>query len=103
MQKLGIYSTRTHLHADTNPGAPGRGSGPSWPPGLHDDLKLPSGRTIGETDTDSLRHEFARLGVAEAQTAGRHILCQRYAELLAAIGEAASEKAIAEFLESKRV
>jgi len=21
MQKLGIYSTRTHLHADTNPGA----------------------------------------------------------------------------------
>jgi hypothetical protein len=100
MQRLGIYST--HLHADTNPGRPSAGHGPTWPPTLFDHLKLPSGKLLGEVPTESLRHELARIGVKDAHTAGRHIIAERYAAILMEIGEAASEKAIAEFLESKR-
>jgi hypothetical protein len=100
MQSLKMFTTTSHK--DTNPGAPGTGKGPTWPAGLHDHLKFPNGKTIGATDTDTLRHEFARLGIADAHTAGRHILCDRYAMKLMQIGEAASEKAIAEWLESKR-
>jgi hypothetical protein len=71
--------------------------------GWFSDLKLPDGRTLGQVDTDSLRREFARLGIDGAHTFGRNVLCEKYAAKLMEVGEAASEAAIAAFLESKRV
>lgn len=101
MQKLGIYST--HLHADTNPGAPGKFSGPRWASTVFDLLLLPNGRKIGDVPNEDLRHEFARLGIEDAHTLGREALCQRYSDTLRKIGDAAASKAIAEFLQSKKV
>jgi hypothetical protein len=100
MQKLGIYST--HLHADTNPGAPGKGSGPTWAPTDFDHLKLPSGALLGKLNNEQLRSELLRLNVPGAATDGRHIIAERYGALLMEIHDKAGEAAIAAFLESKR-
>jgi hypothetical protein len=64
------------------PGAPAPNRGQSWPPGQHDKLKLPSGKTIGETDNETLRRELIRLDVEDAATVGRHILAERYSSML---------------------
>jgi hypothetical protein len=93
----------TRKHFDTNPARPGAGKGPTWPTSLHDHLPLPPPyKTVGETPTEVLRGVFAKLNIADAHTAGRHILCEAYARMLMAIGEAASERAIAEWLEKHR-
>jgi hypothetical protein len=92
----------TTSDADTNPAAPGKGKGPTWAGGIHDDLKLPSGATIGSVDNEKLRAELARLGIEGSHSDGRHILCARYARLLQQVFNSAGEKAVAEFLQEKR-
>jgi hypothetical protein len=89
-------------HRDTNPGAPGKGAGPSWPRTSHDHLKLPSGKTIGETDNENLRSELTRLGIEESQTAGRERIIEKYAELINAVARAGADKAVAEWLQNHR-
>jgi hypothetical protein len=52
-----------------------------------DDLPLPGGGTIGTTiDVQILRRIFHKMGIPEAHTAGKNILCERYRALLAKIG-----------------
>ena len=63
-----------------------------------DDLPLPGNTTIGKTDTDTLRRVLHKLGVPEAYTAGRNALCERYRQMLAKIGNSASDNAITEYL-----
>ena len=71
--------------------------------GLYDHLKLPSGRIVGQVNNEELRAELARFPeIADVHTAGRNTLLQRYAMLLMTVGDRASEKAIAEFLQSKK-
>jgi hypothetical protein len=66
-----LVSSKLFDHSDTNPGASGKNSGPTWTRGLHDDLSLPNGSVIGQTDNETLRRIFAGLGIADAWTLGR--------------------------------
>jgi hypothetical protein len=66
----------------------------------HDNLLLPNGRTVGETSTEELRPILARF-VDGAHTLGRAILVAKYAEVIREVSEAASMKAITEFLKAK--
>jgi hypothetical protein len=83
-------------------GAPAGISGPKWASGLFDGLKLPSGKTIAETNNEDLRGQFAKLGIPDAHTAGRDVLCQRYSEVLAKVFNDAGDAAVAAFLEKNR-
>ena len=87
------------LHADTNPGAPSQAKGPTWSPGPFDSLRLPSGKTIGESSNEEVRTQLLRLNIEGAATDGRNIICGRYAGLLADLGKVAADKATQEFLE----
>ena len=97
-----LVSTNTLNHADTNPGAPGKGSGPTWARGQHDDLALPNGSVIGQTDNETLRRIFAGLGIEGAHRDGRDILVGRYVRMLKNIFDEVGNKAVTAFLESKR-
>ena len=88
--------------ADSNPGAPHKGTGPNWARGQHDDLSLPNGSVIGQTDNESLRRIFADLGIADAWTLGRDRLVERYVQMLKKIFDEAGNRAVSDFLESKR-
>jgi hypothetical protein len=68
-----------------------------------DDLPLPGeGRTIGNTDDISLRRTFAKMQIPEAWTAGRDILCERYRQTLAKIGNSTSDQSIIDWLEQHK-
>jgi hypothetical protein len=68
-----------------------------------DDLPLPGGGTIGGTvDVQILRRIFHRLGIPEAHTAGKNILCERYRALLAKIGNSTDDPAVIAFLEKHK-
>ena len=88
--------------ADSNPGRASAIKGPRWPSTPQDYLKLPNGATIGQTDNDALRREFIRLGVADAATDGRHILCARYSAMLGKIHDDAGQAAVAAWLQKNR-
>src|SRR5262249_8888491 len=77
-----IVSSKLFDHTDTNPGAPSRNSGPTRSRGQHDDLSLPNGSVIGQTDNESLRRIFAGLGIPDAWTLGRDRLVERYVQML---------------------
>jgi hypothetical protein len=58
---------------------------------------------VGATDNERLRQELARVGGIEGvHTEGRNIILARYAALLQRIHDAAGEKAVAVFLQSKK-
>jgi hypothetical protein len=59
--------------------------------------------TIGTTiDVQILRRVFHKMGIPEAHTAGKNILCERYRKLLATIGNNTDHLAITEFLEKHK-
>jgi hypothetical protein len=90
-------------HPDTNPGRPGTNRGPQWPRGHHDDLMTPSGSTIGLTPTESLRQQFAQLGIPGAHTRPRNEIVSDYYQMLRKIHDDAGSIAVDAFLQSKRV
>jgi hypothetical protein len=84
------------------PGAAAPNKGQSWPPGQHDSLKLPDGKLIGQTDTDTLRRQLAKIGVEGAHSDGRHIIAARYAALLQKLRDDAGNAAVDTFLANHR-
>jgi hypothetical protein len=64
----------------------------------YSDAPLPGGRKAGDVGTDELRQILSRLGVEGAHSLGRNVLLEKYRAMLAKIGNAASNKAIADFL-----
>jgi hypothetical protein len=91
----------TTPHFDTNPARQGTGKGPTWAAGLHDDLKLPSGRLVGQVNNEELRAELARVGIEGAHSDGRNIIVARYAAILQNVFNLAGNAAVAAFLQSK--
>ena len=83
-------------------GAPAGTSGPKWASGLYDGLKLPSGKTIVETNNEELRSQFAKIGLLGAHSDGREVLCQRYATLLSQIHDDAGKAAVDKWLQDNR-
>jgi hypothetical protein len=71
-------------------------------PRPHDALPLPGGGSIGSTDNESLRRILHQLGIAEAHSAGRPVLCSRYNDLLAKVRTEAGNIALSEFLANHR-
>jgi hypothetical protein len=69
---------------------------------LFDGLRLPSGKTIGETSNEEFRRLMDRVGNSRRDTAGREVLCQRYSEVLAKVFNDAGDAAVAAFLEKNR-
>jgi hypothetical protein len=93
----------TSSAAFEQPGAPARDNkGPMHAPGLHDDLALPNGSTVGQTDNETLRQQLLKLNIPGAATEGRHIICQRYSETLRKIFNDAGSKAVDVWLQSNR-
>jgi len=69
----------------------------------HDQMPLPeTDRTVGETDTESLRGIFAKFGIADAWTAGRSVIVSRYADLIGKIYAEAGAVAVKQFLSERR-
>jgi hypothetical protein len=92
----------TTPHFDTNPARQGTGKGPTWAAGPHDDLKLPSGRLVGQVNNEELRAELSGL-VEGAHVDGRNVIVARYAAVLLSVFNRAGNAAVVEFLESKRI
>jgi hypothetical protein len=67
----------------------------------HDDLKLPSGKTVRETDTDSLRRELSQFEIEGVYTRPRAEIVADYASILQKIFDEAGHRALAELLEKK--
>jgi hypothetical protein len=88
---------------DPNPGAPHRSTGPKWSPTPNDGLLLPSGKTVGAADSETLRSEFSRLSVPGFNhSLGRNAAIELYANHLAAIGKAGADAAVAAWLQNNR-
>jgi hypothetical protein len=68
----------------------------------HDDLSLPNGSVIGQTDNETLRRIFADLGIPDAWTLGCDRLVERYVAMLKKIFDDASQRAVSAFLDSKK-
>jgi hypothetical protein len=89
--------------ADDNPGRPGSNTGPHHSPTQYDNLPLPpDGRLLGDEPNETLRSVLARLGIPDAHTAGRSILAERYAKLISDVRRAGGDKALGDFLQSRR-
>jgi hypothetical protein len=64
---------------------------------------LPSGQSIGKTDSDFLRREFTRLAIPGfVPTMGRLAAVELYAKHLGAIGKAGFDGAVAYWLSKHR-
>jgi hypothetical protein len=86
-----------------NPGAPGKGRGPTWSSaGANDSLLLPSGKTIAETPDPELRTALDALGIEGAHRDGRNIIVQRYADLIANFRQKAGDAAITAYLAANK-
>jgi hypothetical protein len=86
-----------------NPGGPGSNKGPHHSPTPYDHLPLPpDGRLLGNESNESLRSVLARLGVEGAHTDGRPVIAERYAKLVSEVRRAGGDKAVIDFLQSKR-
>jgi hypothetical protein len=97
-----LTSTQTFDHPDNNPGAPGKSTGPKWSRGPHDDLMLPNGSVVGQTDNETLRRLFAGLGIEGAWTRPRNELVADYVRVLKKVFDTAGNAAVTAFLESKK-
>jgi hypothetical protein len=97
-----IVSTKLFDHADTNPGSSKKGSGPTWARGQHDDLSLPNGSVIGQTDNETLRQIFAGLGIPAAHTLGRDRLVECYVAMLKKVHNDAGNAAVTAWLNAHK-
>jgi hypothetical protein len=86
-----VNSQTFNHHPDTNPGAPAHGTGPRWARGQNDDLMLPNGSVVGQTDNETLRRLFAGLGIADSWTLGRDRLIAQYVAMLKKIFDDTAE------------
>jgi hypothetical protein len=97
-----IVSTATLVADHINPGASSKNSGPTWSRGLHDDLSLPNGSVIGQTDNETLRQIFAGLGIPDAHTLGRDRLVERYVAMLKKVHNDAGNAAVTAWLKAHK-
>ena len=101
---MAVISTSAHLdpttrpHADSNPGKAANSRGNPWPKTLDDDLKLPNGKTVGETPDAELRTALHALGVEGAHRDGRNLIVARFSALIANFKEKAGNEAVAAYL-----
>jgi len=94
--------TSTKAFTDhTNPGAPGNNTGPSWTRGQHDNLMLPNGSTVGQTDNETLRRLLAPF-VDGAHTKPRNEIVEIYWAALKRIHDDAGNAAVNAWLQEKR-
>ena len=78
-------------------------TGPQFPRTPHDHLPLPPPhRTVGETNSETLRSLFHRMGLEQAHTRPRNEIIADYAALLARIGGEAYRNAVNTWLEQFR-
>ena len=73
-------------------------NGPSHAPSHWDHLPVPNGGTVGSMPTEVLRRLCHRMGIEGAHSVGRATLLDSFALKLRQVGNAASDKAIMEFL-----
>jgi hypothetical protein len=97
-----IINTALFNHTDTNPGASGKGSGPNWARGAHDDLALPNGSVIGQTNNERLRQIFAGLGIEGAWTLGRDRLVESYVRVLKKVFDDAGNAAVEAWMQQRK-
>ena len=74
----------------------------SWPSTVHDHWLLPSGTLVGAASNEDLRKQLIRLGIDGAATAGRDVLCARYATVLQGVFDAAGNAAVSQWLTERR-
>jgi hypothetical protein len=75
--------TTSQIFSDSpTPGAPSKNSGPTWAPGQHDNLQLPNGSVINQTDNETIRRLFAGLNIEGNWTRPRNELVSDYVRLL---------------------
>jgi hypothetical protein len=69
----------------------------------HNNLKLPSGSTIGLTTTEDLRRQLARLGIEGAHTRPKNEIVSAYVATLKRIHDDAGSAAVDAWLEQHKV
>jgi hypothetical protein len=86
------------------PGAPAAPhSGPNWPATLHDDLRLPDDRRIGDVDGAELYRWFDKLKIEGfSHSLGRLSAIEKYAAVIAAVAKAGADAAVTEWLQKNR-
>jgi hypothetical protein len=69
----------------------------------HDRLPLPdTERTVGETDTETLRGIFAKFGIDNAWTEGRASLVSKWAKFIGEVYAEAGQAAVSKLLTERR-
>jgi len=94
---MNFTSTKTFV-----PGAPSGNSGPTWAKTLYDHLRLPSGKTIGETSNEELRTLLGRLNIEGAHRDGRMVIAERFAAVCTEVFNRAGHAALAAWLDQHK-